>query len=280
MPATFARPELLASPDWLAEHLSRPGTRVVDCRYRVDGTGRQVHAAGHIPGAIHLDWAHELIDTEDPLPFQLAGPDEFAAAMSGAGVGDGATAILYDDTASLYASRVWWSLRCYGFEGVRVLDGGWAAWVASGRPTSTAAPVPEPAVFTPRSASSLRLSTPDVRALLGSPDVELVDTRGPAEYRGQEGNAKRLGHIPGAVNVPAALLTVPGSQVFQTPERLSRLYVEAGVQRGRRVVLYDGAGIGAAKAAFVLALLGYEDVALYDGGWADWGSRLDLPVDR
>src|SRR3970282_886353 len=88
MPATFARPELLASPDWLAEHLSRPGIRVVDCRYRVDGTGRQVHAAGHIPGAVHLDWAHELIDADDPLPFQLAGPEEFAAAMSRARGGD------------------------------------------------------------------------------------------------------------------------------------------------------------------------------------------------
>src|SRR3989304_5157065 len=203
MPPTFARPELLASPDWPAEHPPRPAT------------------------------------------------DEFGSAMTGAGVGHGATAILYDDTASLYASRVWWSLRCYGFEGVRVLDGGWAAWVASGRPTPTA-------------AARLRLSPPAARALLGSPDVELVDTRGPAEYRGQEGNAKRLGHIPGAVNVPAALLTVPGSQVFETPERLSRPYVEAGAQRGRRGGLYDGAGVGGGKAAFVLALLGYEDVAPYD----------------
>src|SRR3989337_688300 len=165
MPAPFAGPELLASPDWLAEHLSRPGIRVVDCRYRVDGTGRPGHAAGHIPRAGPLAWAHELIDADAPLPFQLAGPDEFAAAMSRAGVGDGATAILYDDTASLYASRVWWSLRCYGFEGVRVLDGGWAALVANGRPTSTAAPGPEPAVFTPPSAPSPRPSTPAVRAL-------------------------------------------------------------------------------------------------------------------
>ena len=280
MPVTFARPELLASPDWLAEHLGRPGIRIVDCRYRVDGTGRQLHAAGHVPGAAFLDWAIELADPDDPLPFQLAGPEAFAAATGRAGIGDGATAVLYDDTASLYASRVWWSLRCYGFDGVRILDGGWPAWIASGRPVSSAAPRVEPSVLTPRGVPRLRLSTSDVRALLGSDDVELIDTRAPAEYLGQEGNAKRLGHIPGAINVPSALLTVHGSGVFLPPDRLSALFTEAGVRRGRRIVLYDGAGIGAAKAAFALTLLGFENVSLFEGGWSAWGSRLDLPVDR
>jgi thiosulfate/3-mercaptopyruvate sulfurtransferase len=280
MPAAFARPELLASPDQLTENLSRPGLRIVDCRFRVDGTGRAVHAAAHIPGAVFLDWAHDLVDPDDPVPFQLAGPEPFAAAMAAAGIGDGTSAVLYDDTASLYAARVWWSLRCYGFEGVRILDGGWAAWEASGRPTAGGAHEPEAAAFTPRSVPRLRLLTSDVKALLGSREVAIVDTRGPAEYLGQQGNSRRLGHIPGAVNVPAALLTVPETQVFHAPDVLARLFADAGVGRERRVVLYDGAGIGASKAAFVLALLGYEDVALYDGGWADWGARLDLPVDR
>jgi thiosulfate/3-mercaptopyruvate sulfurtransferase len=98
--------------------------------------------------------------------------------------------------------------------------------------------------------------------------VELVDTRAPAEFLGQEGNAKRLGHIPGAINVPAALLTEHGSGVFLAPERLLALFTDSGVRRDRRIVLYDGAGIGAAKAAFALTLLGFENVSLY------------LPVDR
>jgi len=281
MPATYARPELLADPDWLAEHLGRPGVRVVDCRYRVDGSARQLHAAGHIPGAVLLDWAKELVDADDPLPFQLAGPEAVAHALGRAGVGDGMTAVLYDDATSLYAARVWWSLQVYGFEGVRILDGGWAAWQASGRPTSSAAGAThEPAAFTPRTDPRRRLSTADVRALLGSREVEFVDVRAPAEYRGQEGNAKRLGHIPGAVNVPAVLLTEPGRQTFRDASSTGSLFQEAGVARGRRVVTYDGSGLAACKAAFVLTLLGYPDVAVYDAGWADWGARADVPVDR
>ncbi len=281
MSAAFARPELLASPDWLAEHLGRPGVRVVDCRYRVDGSGRQLHASGHIPGAVFLDWAHELVDQDDPIPFQLAGPEAVAQALGRAGVGDGMTAVLYDDTGSLYSSRVWWSLRAYGFEGVRILDGGWIAWGDSGRPASTAAyQSNEAAVFTPRADPRRRLATGDIRALLGSRDVEFVDVRGHAEYRGQEGNARRLGHIPGAVNVPATLLTVPNTQAFRDAAAIARLFSEAGITRGRRIVTYDGVGIAACKAAFVLTLLGYDDVAVYDAGWADWGARADLPVDR
>jgi thiosulfate/3-mercaptopyruvate sulfurtransferase len=280
VPAAFARPELLAGPDWVAENLSRPGVRIVDCRWRVDGTSRQLFAAGHIPGAVFIDWAADLTDPDDSIPFQLAGPDAFAAAMSRAGIGDGMTIVLYDDTASLYACRAWWSLQAYGLSSVRVLDGGWPAWKRSGRPGSTAQLLTEPAAFTPRTDPRWRLSTSDVRAMLGSPDVEIVDARGPAEYRGQEGNARRLGHIPGSVNVPAALMTTPGEQTFRAARDLLKLFREARLSRGSRIVSYDGAGIGATKLAFVLTLLGYGDVAVYDAGWADWGSRLDLPVDR
>jgi len=280
VPAAFARPELLAGPDWVAENLSRPGVRIVDVRWRVDGTSRQRFASAHIPGAVFLDWAADLTDPDDPLPFQLAGPEAFANAMSRAGVGDGMTVVLYDDAASLYARRAWWSMQVYGFSSARILAGGCGAWPGSGRPSSSATLITDAAPFTPRADPRWRLSTSDVRAMLGSADVELVDTRGPAEFRGQEGNARRLGHIPGAVNVPAALVTEPARQTFRRADALQRLLREAGVSRGRRIVTYDGAGIGATKLAFVLTLLGYPDVAVYDAGWAEWGSRLDLPVDR
>jgi thiosulfate/3-mercaptopyruvate sulfurtransferase len=126
----------------------------------------------------------------------------------------------------------------------------------------------------------MRLTTTDVRGLLGSPDVILLDARAPAEYHGYEGNTRRLGHIPGAVNVPVSTMTEPGSGRFLPGAALRDALLKANVTRGRRCVCYDASGIAAAKLAFVLTLLGHDDVAVYDGGWSDWGDRLDLPVDR
>lgn len=277
----FTRPELLATPDWLAENLGRVDLRILDMRWRPDGSGSATFAAGHIPGAVHLDWRTVFTATVEgsnaPL---LAPPDRLAGTMSRAGIGDGTTVVLYDDTLSYYAARAWWSLRAYGFESVRILDGGYPAWVAGGHPIANGESAITNASFTPRANARARLTTADVRSLLGSAEAQFIDARAPAEFLGYEGNGRRLGHIPGAVNAPVGTMHVPGLQRLRHPADLREALLRANVTRGRRLVCYDSSGASAAKLAWILALLGYEDTAVYDGGWTEWGDRLDLPVDR
>ena len=163
----LARPELLASTEWLADQIGRPEVRVLDVRWRPDGSGRAAHAAGHIPGAVHLDWRAELIDPSDTGDaLLLAGPEQVANALAQAGITDGTTVVIYDDTIGLFAARAWWSLRVYGFESVRILDGGYPAWVEEGRPISNAVIPPAIGPIHPAGPAP---DAPDDRRRAGAP---------------------------------------------------------------------------------------------------------------
>jgi thiosulfate/3-mercaptopyruvate sulfurtransferase len=279
-PLGYRQPELLATPEWLAENIARPGLQVLDVRWRPDGSGRRVYAAGHIPGATYLDWRADLVEPDESDLLLLAGPRRVTAALSRVGLGNGMVGVLYDDTGNSYAARAWWSLRVYGFDSARILMGGLEAWRALAQPVSAALEMRPPATFTPRMESRLRLSAAEVQDMLESVDVQLLDARPPSEYSGQAGTTRRLGHIPGALNVSAAATTEPRTGRFRPAEDLWALLRRAGVNVRRRLICYDDAGLGACKLAFALALIGHRDVAVYDGGWAEWGDRLDLPVDR
>lgn len=275
----YSRPELLATPEWLAENIDRPGFGVLDLRWRPDGSGRRHYAEGHIPGAMYIDWRTELVEEEsDGDVLLLVGPQQATETFTRAGIGNGMVAAIYDDVGSGYAARAWWTLRVYGVESARILVGGIDGWRALGREISTAVELRPPITFTPRLQPRLRLTATDMRQLLDSPDVQLLDARAPSEYAGHTGATRRLGHIPGALNVPAGYTTGPSGD-FRSSDQLRAILRKAGVNPRRRLVCYDALGLGAAKLAFALTLLGCDDVAVYDAGWAEWGDRLDLPVE-
>jgi thiosulfate/3-mercaptopyruvate sulfurtransferase len=301
-------PSPLVTTEWLAAHLSNPGVRIVDVRWRSryeNGRGisfddRDGYLAGHIPGAVFAGMIGDLSDADHPVPDMLAPPVQFARAMGRLGIGDDTLVVAYDNMGfPLGSARLWWALSYYGHDRVRVLDGGLREWQAERRALSTDVPVPEATTFTPRVRPEWKASKHDVIAALGQPGAVVVDCLTPELYRGGGERhlwGQRPGHIPGAVNVPypanidPALATVTAAErerllatgrsfAFGAPEALAALYRNAGVTPDREVITYCGRGYAGACGLLALKLLGYERVRLYDGSWAEWSADPDLPVE-
>jgi thiosulfate/3-mercaptopyruvate sulfurtransferase len=149
----------LVSCAWLEQQLGAPDLRVLDCTAGVEmvpeggfknRTGRTGWERNHIPGSAHVDLLESLSDTSSPFRFMLPSPTQFGDAMSTVGVGEGTRVVVYDRYVNRWAARLWWMLHAFGFDEAAVLDGGWRAWTADGRPMSTdAEPDWPPALFTP-----------------------------------------------------------------------------------------------------------------------------------
>jgi thiosulfate/3-mercaptopyruvate sulfurtransferase len=283
------RDAVLVSTEWLAAHLGDQDLRVVDVRGKVLPPGntpryvskRADYDAGHVPGAVFVDWTRDIVDQADPVPVQVATPQAFAATMAELDIGDSTLVVTYDDYDHAFAGRLAWVLRYYGHDAVRILDGGWTRWVAEGRPVSTEVAARGRASFTPRPRASLRRTADEVERSLHDPDVLLIDARAPDQYGGATSAAARFGHIPGAHNVPYAKLVDAATGLFHRSDELARVFADAGIDVGRlprEVVVYCNGGVTCTVPLIALRLLGRNDVAVYDGSWNEWGNDARRPI--
>lgn len=277
----------LVSTSWLASQLGQDDLRVLDCtvvlapgpsgRYAVE-SGRAGWDKAHIPGSALADLAGDLSDPHSPLRFTLPTPERFATAMGALGVGDGMRVVLYDSRLNMWAARMWWMLRVFGFESAAVLDGGWRAWTADGQPTSTDAPHWPPARFTPRPRPGLFVGKDEVRTAIDTGRTCVVNALDRAQYRGDTQQYARPGHIPGAANVPAVELVDEATHRYRPMEELQSAFADV-TGRGDPVITYCGGGIAASSDAFVLHLLGHDDVAIYDNSLSEWAADPSLPME-
>lgn len=275
--------DALVSTAWLADHLTTPDIRIVDASWFLPGsgqTGKQAYELAHIPGAVFFD-IDQIKDDQNPLPHMSADATKFASAVRKLGIGNGNRVVVYDRAAgNSAAARVWWNFRLFGHEDVALLDGGLAKWLAESRPVEDLPPPPRVRHFVPRVNQTLIRSKAQMLANLESRREIVIDARSSGRFAGDEPDPwphRKLGHIPGSLSLPWTELIDPVSKTFWPIETLRTLFPPLAPDQG--VVASCGSGVTACMLAFALHLLGRDDVALYDGSWAEWGMAEDTPAE-
>ena len=277
----YANPEVLVETAWVAENLKNPNLRIVEVD--VDTTA---YGQGHIPGAIGFNWKADL---EDQLRRDILTKAQFEELLSRVGIGNNHTIIFYGDNNNWFATWAYWHFRYYGHTAAKVMNGGRKKWGDEGRPvTREVSSYPRTRYVTREPDPSIRALREQVSESLGKPGRGLVDVRSPKEFSGellapenlpQEG-AQRGGHIPGAANIPWGM-AVREDGTFKSSDELKALYAGKGVTPEKEIITYCRIGERSSHTWFVLQeLLGYPKVRNYDGSWTEWGSMVNVPIER
>ncbi len=278
----YAFPDVLVSTQWVADHLSDPGIRIVESNEDI-----LLYDLGHIPGAVQIDWQKDL---NDALRRDYLTRADFETLMAINGIGNDTTVVFYGDKNNWWSTYAFWVFQLFGHSNARVMDGGRAKWEAEGRPMTKVEPAYPKTVYRAQSRADYKIRAYRDQVLAHvQAGLPLVDVRSPAEYSGellhmpnypQEG-ALRGGHIPGARNVPWAR-AANADGTFKSADELRAIYeAEQGLKPDDTVVAYCRIGERSSHTWFVLTyLLGYPNVRNYDGSWTEWGNLVGVPIEK
>jgi thiosulfate/3-mercaptopyruvate sulfurtransferase len=251
---------------------------LLDVRWSLTGPrGIESYRAGHLPAAVFVDLDRDLAGPpgsagRHPLP----SPEDAQESLRRLGVRGGAPVVVYDDGDASVAGRAWWLLRWAGHDDVRVLDGGYGAWLAAGLPTVLGDPPRVLAGDIVVRPGGMPVASVEDAAVVARTGV-LLDVRAAARFRGElEPVDPVAGHVPGARNAPLAG-NVGSDGRFLDPAALAARFADLGARPGVDVAAYCGSGVAAAQTVLAMEVAGLS-AALYAGSWSEWVADATRPV--
>ncbi|HEU4792119.1 MAG TPA: sulfurtransferase [Nitrolancea sp.] len=272
-PDQYPAGHLLVTVDWLAAHLDDPSIRIIDLSPLAD------YRSGHIPGARHA-WWQDTIEVHNDTYGMLVNEEGRAKLIREAGITPDTKVVLYDASGGRYAARILWMLNAIGFDRAAILNGGRQAWQAAGHALVRDAPSIAPGALEQRLNYDVLISADDLHARLDDASIAIVDNRTLEEQRETWFGQLRTGRIPGAVIIPATDMVQSGPiPYYADPQHLRQRFLDSGITPEKTVVVYGQHGSLAAQTYVALRLLGYPSVKVYDGSWAEWGAKDDLPIE-
>lgn len=270
----------IVSVDWLQSHLNDSAVCIVDASWHLPTEKRDPQAEylqKHIPGAVFFDI--DAISYPSDLPHMVPTAEVFTAAVGKLGLQKNNTVIVYDTKGLFSAARVWWTLSVFGFENVKILDGGLPAWEQAGLELESGEVNREPIVVEASLDETAVVSAADVLNASGSGAAEILDARSQGRFDGVDPEPRkglRGGHIPGSKCLPFTTLLNDGK--LKSNDELKAIFTALNLATDKPVYTSCGSGVTAAVLTLGLHCIGTSDTALYDGSWTEWGGREDLPV--
>ena len=275
----MSRAEALVSADWAEENLNTDGVVFVE----VD-EDTSAYDGGHIVGAVKLDWKTEL---QDQVRRDFVDKAHFEALLSGKGIADDDTVVLYGGNNNWFAAYAYWYFKLYGHDSVKLLDGGRKKWELDGRELSKDEVSRPSTSYTAKEQDlSIRAFRDEVLEVIGVRN--LIDVRSPDEFSGKllapahlpQEQSQRAGHIPTALNVPWSKAANEDG-TFKSDDDLRALYSSAGLDDSKATIAYCRIGERSSHTWFALhELLGHQNVKNYDGSWTEYGSLVGVPVEK
>ena len=273
----MSRESALVTAEWVQEHLEDDNIVLVE----VD-EDTTAYDKGHIKGAIKLDWTTDL---QDQVRRDFVNKQQFEELLSGKGVANDDTVVLYGGNNNWFAAYAYWYFKLYGHQDVKLLDGGRKKWELDSRELTDGLPTRERTSYTAQEQdTSIRAFRDEVVEAIGTKN--LIDVRSPDEFAGRllapahlpQEQAQRAGHIPTAANVPWSK-AANDDGTFKSDDELKKLYTDAGVDWGKETIAYCRIGERSSHTWFVLhELLGDTSTKNYDGSWTEYGSLVGVPV--